>query len=164
MSSSRPTDPTPCPQSVEDLVDRMLSLHKQLDAAKTPVDKTAIQRQIDATDRQIDQLVYELYDLTDYEIKIVEEATTGKIFGEPTHPYTQFLINSLPRFGDKTTRESAPGSPPDLTNLPDGCPFHPRCPQVMEICTQTMPNSVDLETNHKVACWLVGEGNNGKAA
>ncbi len=54
---------------------RMLSLHKQLDSAKTPTDKTAIQRQIDATDRQIDQLVYELYGLTDEEIRIVEEAT-----------------------------------------------------------------------------------------
>lgn len=53
----------------------MLALHKQLAAAKTAHDKTAIQRQIDATDRQIDQLVYELYGLTEQEIKIVEEAT-----------------------------------------------------------------------------------------
>ena len=51
----------------------MLSLHKELDAARTPTDKTAIQRQIDATDRQIDNLVYELYGLTDKEIRIVEE-------------------------------------------------------------------------------------------
>lgn len=57
------------------LAEGMLSLHKQLDAAKTPTDKTGIQRQIDATDRQIDQLVYELYELTDDEIEIVEEAT-----------------------------------------------------------------------------------------
>lgn len=57
------------------LVQGMLTLHKELDAAKTPTDKTAIQRQIDATDRQIDQLVYQLYGLTDDEIKIVEEAT-----------------------------------------------------------------------------------------
>jgi predicted type IV restriction endonuclease len=57
------------------LVDQMLSLHKQLAAAKTAHDKTVIQRQIDATDGQIDRLVYELYDLTDEEIKIVEEAT-----------------------------------------------------------------------------------------
>jgi len=53
----------------------MLDLHKQLATAKTPTDKTAIQRQIDATDRRIDRLVYELYDLTDDEIAIVEEAT-----------------------------------------------------------------------------------------
>jgi len=58
-----------------ELVERMLSLHKELDAARTPVDKTAIGRQIEATDRQIDQLVYDLYGLTSDEIKIVEEAT-----------------------------------------------------------------------------------------
>jgi predicted nucleic acid-binding Zn-ribbon protein len=50
------------------LVELMLSLHKQLAAANTDHEKTALQRQIDATDRQIDQLVYELYDLTDDEI------------------------------------------------------------------------------------------------
>ena len=52
----------------------MRSLHKQLDPAKTPTDKTTIQRQIDAKDRRIDQLVYELYGLTDDEIRIAEEA------------------------------------------------------------------------------------------
>ena len=56
----------------EFLVDQMLSLNKQLSSAKTDHEKTALQRQIDATDRQIDQLVYELYGLTDEEIKIVE--------------------------------------------------------------------------------------------
>jgi hypothetical protein len=55
------------------LVEQILSLHKQLTAAKTPDDKTRLQRQIDATDHQIDQLVYELYGLTEKEIKIVEE-------------------------------------------------------------------------------------------
>ena len=55
--------------------DQMLDLHKQLSAAKMSHEKTAIQRQIDATDRRIDRLVYELYNLTDEEIHIVEEAT-----------------------------------------------------------------------------------------
>ncbi|UCE60893.1 MAG: N-6 DNA methylase [Phycisphaerales bacterium] len=64
-----------CHDTLTSLVDRMLGLHNQLDAAKTPTDKTAIQRQIDATDRQIDRLVYQLYDLSDEEIGIVEEAT-----------------------------------------------------------------------------------------
>ena len=54
----------------------MLELHKQLASAKTDHDKTIIQRQINATDRQIDQLVYELYGLTDEEIKIVEEGSS----------------------------------------------------------------------------------------
>ena len=55
------------------LVDRMLALHKQLQEARTPHDKIALQRQIEATDRQIDALVYELYGLTEEEIEIVEE-------------------------------------------------------------------------------------------
>jgi hypothetical protein len=53
----------------------MRDLCKPLSAAKSPPDKEALQRRIDATDRQIDRLVYELYGLTDDEIKIVEEAT-----------------------------------------------------------------------------------------
>ncbi|KAA0226898.1 hypothetical protein EDS67_18450 [candidate division KSB1 bacterium] len=53
------------------LVERMLALHQQLAAAKISHDKTALQRQIEATDKQIDQLVYELYGLSEEEIKIV---------------------------------------------------------------------------------------------
>ena len=96
-----------------------------------------------------------------YAGKIVEEATTEQIFGQPQHPYTQFLINSLPKFGDKQLRSSVPGSPPSLADLPKGCPFHPRCPQVKEICRQQMPGFSHLDENHKVACWLVGEGTHG---
>jgi restriction endonuclease S subunit len=55
-----------------EMVEQMLTLHKQLASAKTEHEKTALQRQIDATDKQIDQLVYELYGLTEEEIKIVE--------------------------------------------------------------------------------------------
>lgn len=58
------------------LTEQMLSLHKQLVATKTPQDQTVLQRQIDATDRQIDQLVYELYGLSDAEIQIVEAANS----------------------------------------------------------------------------------------
>jgi len=57
------------------MVERMLDMNIRLAAAKSPDDKTRLQRQIDATDRQIDQLVYELYGLTEEEIKVVEEAT-----------------------------------------------------------------------------------------
>ncbi|MGC9358243.1 MAG: ABC transporter ATP-binding protein, partial [Anaerolineae bacterium] len=96
-----------------------------------------------------------------YAGKMVEEATTGEIFGNPLHPYTRYLINSLPKFGDKSPRESVPGSPPSLINLPGGCPFHPRCPYVMDICSQEMPRFIDLD-HHRVACWLVGEGKDGK--
>ena len=57
------------------LADRMLALHRELAAASIPADKKLYQRQIKATDRQIDALVYALYDLTEEEIRIVEEAT-----------------------------------------------------------------------------------------
>jgi len=60
------------------LVDRMLSLHQKLSATQTPDEKNILQRQIDLTDNQIDQLVYKLYNLTPDEIKIVEEATLSK--------------------------------------------------------------------------------------
>jgi peptide/nickel transport system ATP-binding protein len=96
-----------------------------------------------------------------YAGKIVEESTTEQIFGRPLHPYTQFLINSLPKFGDKEMRGSVPGSPPSLADLPDGCPFHPRCPQVMDICRRKMPDYTYPDENHKVACWLFGEAQHG---
>jgi peptide/nickel transport system ATP-binding protein len=96
-----------------------------------------------------------------YAGNIVEEGTTEQIFEQPLHPYTQFLINSLPKFGDKNMRSSVPGSPPSLADLPTGCPFHPRCPHAQEICTQQMPGFSYPEENHKVACWLIGEGKHG---
>jgi peptide/nickel transport system ATP-binding protein len=96
-----------------------------------------------------------------YAGKIVEEGTTEQIFRQPLHPYTQFLINSLPKFGDKKLRDSVPGSPPSLANLPAGCPFHPRCPHVKEICRQQMPDFSYPDEDHKVACWLMGEGKHG---
>ncbi|MBC7237609.1 MAG: restriction endonuclease subunit M, partial [Chloroflexi bacterium] len=57
------------------LVERMLALHQELAAARTPTQKTMLQRQIEATDRQIDRLVYELYELTEEEIAVVERST-----------------------------------------------------------------------------------------
>jgi len=64
------------------LVEQMLTLHKQLGTARTPDDRTRIQRQIDATDHQIDQLVYELYGLTEKEIQIVEMNHSQNINGK----------------------------------------------------------------------------------
>ena len=55
------------------LVEQMLSLHKQIATARTPDDKTRLQRQIDSTDNQLNQLVYELYGLTEKDIQVVEE-------------------------------------------------------------------------------------------
>ena len=74
INSSNPSDKS-YHDSIVALVDQMLSLHKQLASAKMDHDKTVIQRQIEATNRQIDQLVSELYGLTEEEIKIVEEGS-----------------------------------------------------------------------------------------
>jgi hypothetical protein len=71
INFSDPADVT-CHDRMVSLVDQMLSLQKQLQDARTPQDQTRLQRQIDATDRQIDVLVYELYGLTEEEIRIVE--------------------------------------------------------------------------------------------
>jgi len=91
-----------------------------------------------------------------YAGKIVEEAPTEIIYGDPVHPYTHYLINSLPKLGDKSTRQSVPGSPPDLAKLPSGCPFHPRCPHTLDICKEEMPGDSRIGIGHRVACWLVG--------
>jgi len=94
---------------------------------------------------------------------MIEEATAERVFDRPLHPYTQYLIDSLPKFGDKTLRRSAPGSPPSLAELPSGCPFHPRCPHAMDVCVQKMPG-ITVGEDHKVACWLVEGGRDGRAS
>jgi hypothetical protein len=76
INFSDPTDKA-CHDGMVSLVERMLDLHKQLAASKNPNDQTRLEREIEATDGQIDQLVYELYGLTEEEIKIVEETTKG---------------------------------------------------------------------------------------
>jgi peptide/nickel transport system ATP-binding protein len=91
-----------------------------------------------------------------YAGKIVEEAPAEIIYGDPVHPYTHYLIDSLPKLGDKSTRQSVPGSPPDLAKLPSGCPFHPRCPHTLDICKEEMPGHSRIGIGHRVACWLAG--------
>lgn len=88
-----------------------------------------------------------------YAGRIVEEGPTREIFTNPLHPYTQYLIRSLTRIGDKGLREAAPGSPPSLANLPGGCAFHPRCPYAFSRCREEVP---ELESCgvQKVACFL----------
>ena len=95
---------------------------------------------------------------------MIEEAAVERVFEKPLHPYTQYLIESLPKFGDKSLKRSAPGSPPSLAELPGGCPFHPRCPHAMDVCVQRMPDIVTIGENHKVACWLVEGDRDGRAA
>lgn len=93
-----------------------------------------------------------------YAGKIIEEGTTETIFNSPQHPYTRYLIRSLPKFGDRGRKESVPGSPPSMEKLPSGCAFHPRCPHVFDRCIKETPALIEYEKGHTVACWLVQEG------
>ncbi len=90
-----------------------------------------------------------------YAGKIIEESTVEEIFERPLHPYTKFLISSLPKFGDKLRRTSAPGCPPSLADLPNGCAFSPRCPSALDKCKVDEPSLKNYENDHKVACWLL---------
>jgi len=89
-----------------------------------------------------------------YAGNIVEVGKTSEIFEKPLHPYTQALINSLPRIGDKSPRAGLAGSPPDLRSPPPGCRFHPRCPFAMDICRREKPPLIEVEKGHFAACWL----------
>ncbi|MGC8778067.1 MAG: ABC transporter ATP-binding protein [Candidatus Caldatribacteriaceae bacterium] len=96
-----------------------------------------------------------------YAGKIVEEGPTRDIFAAPLHPYTQYLIHSLPKIGDKRTRESVPGSPPSPLHLPSGCAFHPRCPYAIPLCQEEEPPLETVNTSHRVACFLRRSTGNG---
>ncbi|RLG80233.1 MAG: ABC transporter ATP-binding protein [Thermoprotei archaeon] len=87
-----------------------------------------------------------------YAGKIVEVASTEDIFEEPLHPYTKFLIHSLPRIGDKSRKLGLCGRPPSLINPPPGCRFHPRCPLAEEVCKEKEPPLVEIECGRFIAC------------
>jgi peptide/nickel transport system ATP-binding protein len=92
-----------------------------------------------------------------YAGKLVEEADTRTILKNPRHPYTKYLIQSLPRLDDRTTRISIPGRPPALDNPPDGCRFHPRCPLAIDKCRTVDPEMIAIQPGHRVACHVVTE-------
>ncbi|MAS33876.1 MAG: dipeptide/oligopeptide/nickel ABC transporter ATP-binding protein [Anaerolineaceae bacterium] len=89
-----------------------------------------------------------------YAGKLVELGPTEAIFNKPLHPYTQLLIEALPKVGDRRQREGISGRPPSLLNPPDGCRFAARCPQVMDVCRTKEPQLVEIEPDHYVACHL----------
>ena len=91
--------------------------------------------------------------------RIVEEGTVRHVFKEPLHPYTKHLIQSLPRIGDKSKRDSIPGAPPNLANPPPGCRFHPRCMYAQPICKEQTPELLTIEDDRRAACFLVTKEN-----
>ena len=77
------------------------------------------------------------------------------IFKEPLHPYTQGLMNSIPKVTmDMARLETIEGNVPNLIKPPSGCRFHPRCPYAMDICTGTKPTLEEIRPGHFVACHL----------
>ena len=95
-----------------------------------------------------------------YSGRIVEIGSTMDIFQEPLHPYTQGLLDAVPRLGEKDPLRFISGMIPDLSNPPQGCRFHPRCDQRMAICRTQKPLYKNNKGNHAVACHLY----NAKAA
>jgi peptide/nickel transport system ATP-binding protein len=87
----------------------------------------------------------------------MEKSSQDDIFYAFHHPYTEGLLESLPGYGDDRTRlRPIKGQPPSLINLPSGCPYHPRCPYVMDICRTDDPplRAVPGGIGHVSACWL----------
>ena len=72
--------------------------------------------------------------------RVMEQGPTGPLFARPTHPYTLGLLKAVPRLDrDSDTLETIPGDPPDMSKLPKGCPFAPRCAWAMDVCRQVQP-------------------------
>jgi len=89
-----------------------------------------------------------------YTGKVVETASVDEIFYNPKHPYTQGLLSSIPKIGRKDKLVPIEGTVPNLTELPKGCYFAPRCPHAMDICREQMPPTFDISAEHSVKCWL----------
>ncbi len=93
-----------------------------------------------------------------YAGKIVETGTVDEIFYKPQHPYTWGLLASMPKLHTKSEELLAiPGTPPDLVDPPQGCPFAARCPYAMKVCVDNMPEYTEHSNSHKAACWLQDE-------
>jgi peptide/nickel transport system ATP-binding protein len=91
-----------------------------------------------------------------YAGRLVERAGARALYDAPRHPYTLGLLNSFPPMhGARQELTGIAGSPPDLSDLPSGCAFHPRCPYAMERCVTESPPLVKTgEDDRTVACWL----------
>jgi oligopeptide/dipeptide ABC transporter ATP-binding protein len=90
-----------------------------------------------------------------YAGRLVERAPVRTIFNQPAHPYTEALLHAMPKLTDKTERLwSIEGQPPDLANLPPGCPFSPRCPKAEERCHREVPPEYRVGDQHFTRCWL----------
>jgi len=91
--------------------------------------------------------------------KIVEICPAEELFGRMAHPYTRTLISAVPSIGTEVRRERiiVTGEPPDPTNPPPGCRFHPRCPEeIRQECREAEPGLKEIAPGHLAACHLIG--------
>jgi peptide/nickel transport system ATP-binding protein len=90
-----------------------------------------------------------------YAGKIVEEGAANEVFHSPVHPYTKALAAAFPEIGDERFRRRPSGlggDPPDPQQIPSGCPFHPRCAEVMAVCPELVPELWDAGVGRTAAC------------
>jgi oligopeptide/dipeptide ABC transporter ATP-binding protein len=92
-----------------------------------------------------------------YAGKIVELQSVRGLFYDPRHPYTRALLDSMPKLGVREPLYIIPGQPPDLSALPDGCSFHPRCARAMDRCRAEEPPEHRLDGGGAARCWLAVE-------
>ncbi len=87
---------------------------------------------------------------------IVETAPVKEVYGDPRHPYTLGLLRSIPRLDAERKEKLTPieGLPPDLIDLPPGCPFYARCNYRIDKCQNEMPPLETVALNHRIACWV----------
>jgi len=92
-----------------------------------------------------------------YAGSIVEQAAATAIFESPKHPYSQGLWGAIPLVDqERPSLAVIPGTVPDLSRLPSGCKFHPRCPHRFSPCDGERPPLIDVGPGHQVACYLYG--------
>ncbi len=84
----------------------------------------------------------------------VEFGPADRVLVEPSHPYTGLLLSSLPRLHDPVPPTPMPGEPPDLSNPPSGCRFHPRCPYAFDPCPKIMPAEYPIDDGGHARCFL----------
>jgi peptide/nickel transport system ATP-binding protein len=92
--------------------------------------------------------------------RIVEQAPVRMIFHDPKHPYTQALLKSIPKVEEnrKETLVVIEGAVPDPYHVPEGCPFHPRCPlRIRGRCETIVPSVTEVAPGHEVSCLLYEE-------
>ncbi|MCI6028159.1 MAG: ABC transporter ATP-binding protein [Clostridiales bacterium] len=92
-----------------------------------------------------------------YAGKIVEQGSVDEIFYNPSHPYTKGLLRSMPRVDAEQYERLIPieGTPVDMLNPPEGCPFGPRCEHCMKVCLKHNPPNISISDGHTAACWLL---------